>query len=155
MPGDTKVRGNNKICSGTSAFFSTGGHLLEESLFLEKNRDMGIISIENMEFHAYHGCYKEERITGNRFLVDLEIATDLKGAAVTDNLAETLNYQLAYDLVKEQVEFRSHLLENVAGRILDSLYASFPDIEKATVKVSKMNPPMGGQIERVSVTLTR
>ncbi len=116
---------------------------------------MGIICIENMEFHAYHGCYNEERITGNRFLVDLEISTGIEGAAVTDKLADTLNYQLAYDLVKEQMEIQSHLLENVAGRILDSLYESFPAIEKATVKVSKMNPPMGGQIGRVSVTFTR
>ncbi len=116
---------------------------------------MGIIRIENMEFHAYHGCYREERMTGNRFLVDLEISTGLGEAAVTDKLADTLNYQLAYEKVKEQMEMTGNLLENVAGRILESLYSSFTGIAKATVKVSKMNPPMGGQIGRVSVTMSR
>ncbi|TVR72260.1 MAG: dihydroneopterin aldolase, partial [Marinilabiliales bacterium] len=97
---------------------------------------MGIIRIENMEFHAYHGCYREERMTGNRFLVDLEISTRLDSAAATDDLADTLDYQLAYEKVKEQMEIPGHLLENVAGRILDSLYASVTGIAKATVKVS-------------------
>lgn len=116
---------------------------------------MGLIQIENMEFYAYHGCYKEERVVGNRFIVDLEITTDLKKAAVTDDIKDTLNYQLAYELVKEQMKIKSHLLENVAARILDSLYTGFPTIENAKVKVSKMNPPMGGQMDRVSVTLSR
>jgi dihydroneopterin aldolase len=50
---------------------------------------------------------------------------------------------------------KSKLLENVAKRILDALFLSFTSIEKAKIKVSKLNPPMGGQIEKVSVTLTR
>ncbi len=116
---------------------------------------MGTISIENMEFHAYHGCYREERIAGNRFLVNLEISTGLENAASSDNLADTINYQLAYDIIKEQMQIKSHLLEHVAGRILDRLYENFPGIARATVKISKMNPPMGGQMDSVSVTLSR
>ena len=116
---------------------------------------MGLIQIENMEFYAYHGCYKEERLVGNRFIVDLEIITDLKKASVTDNIKDTLNYQLAYEIVREQMKIKSHLLEHVASRILDSLYVKFPGIENAKVRVSKMNPPMGGQMDRVSVTLSR
>lgn len=116
---------------------------------------MGIIQIENMEFYAYHGCYQEERVVGSRFFVDLEILADLKKATASDNIKDTLNYQFAFDIVKEQMNIKSHLLEHVAGRILDKLFERFPDIEKASVKVSKMNPPMGGQIERVSVTLKR
>ena len=116
---------------------------------------MGIIRIDNMEFYAYHGCFKEERIVGNRFLADLEISTKLEKAVLSDNIDDTLNYQLAYDIVKEQMKIKSHLLEHVAGRILDQLFISFPYIEKATIRISKMNPPMGGQMERVSVTLSR
>ena len=125
------------------------------TIFDKKFRNMGIIRIDNMEFYAYHGCYKEERVVGNRFLADLEISVNLDKAALSDNIKDTLNYQLAYNVVKEQMSQKSNLLENVAGRILDQLFKSFPYIEKATVKVSKMNPPMGGQIERVSVTLSR
>lgn len=116
---------------------------------------MGIIRIDNMEFYAYHGCFKEERIVGNRFLADLEISAKLEKAVLSDHIDDTLNYQLAYEIVKEQMKIKSHLLEHVAGRILDQLFNSFPYIEKATIRISKMNPPMGGQMERVSVTLSR
>jgi 7,8-dihydroneopterin aldolase/epimerase/oxygenase len=117
--------------------------------------NMGLIQIENMEFYAYHGCYKEERMVGNKFIVDVQLETDLQKASVTDNIKDTLNYQVAYEAVKEQMNIKSHLLEHVAARILDSLYSKFPEITMASVKVSKMNPPMGGQMDRVSVTLTR
>jgi len=116
---------------------------------------MGWIQIENMEFYAYHGHFKEEQIVGNRFLVDLSIETDMQVPAKSDDLNDALNYQVAYNIVKEEMQKKSHLLEHIAGRILDSLYHHFNTIKKATVKVSKMNPPMGGKMERVSVTLSR
>jgi 7,8-dihydroneopterin aldolase/epimerase/oxygenase len=116
---------------------------------------MGLIEIENMEFYAFHGHYREEQVIGNRFLVNVQVLTSTDKAAQSDDLKNALNYQLVYDIVKEQMHLKSHLLENVAGRILDKLYERFSSIEKATVKVSKMNPPMGGNIEKVSVTLSR
>ncbi|MBI9055047.1 MAG: dihydroneopterin aldolase [Bacteroidales bacterium] len=116
---------------------------------------MGLIKIENMEFYAFHGHFKEEQIVGNRFLVDLTIETDMQVPAKSDDLDDALNYQIAYNIVKEEMQIKSHLLEHIAGRILDNLYNSFNTIKKAEVKVSKMNPPMGGKMERVSVTLSR
>jgi dihydroneopterin aldolase len=50
---------------------------------------------------------------------------------------------------------KSHLLEHIAGRILDAIYSEIQGIKKATVKVSKMNPPMGGKIGSVSIVLSR
>ncbi len=117
---------------------------------------MGLIQIENMEFYAFHGHFREEQIVGNKFLVDLTIETDLNNPAASDSLKDTLNYQAAYRLVKEEMEKKSKLLENIAKRIIDTIYANFEGIDKVTVKVSKMNPPMGGgRIEKVSVTLSR
>ena len=108
-----------------------------------------------MEFFAYHGCFKEERIVGNKFLVDLRIDTDLSKAAASDDLHDTLNYQKAYQLVKEQMHEKSHLLEHIAQRIIDALYSKFEGIQMITVKVSKMNPPLGGKTEKVSVILSK
>ena len=116
---------------------------------------MGLILIENMEFYAFHGHFKEEQIVGNRFLVDLTLETDMDKAMESDNLKDAVNYQIAYEIVKLQMEKNSHLLENIAGRILDALYAEMEGIKKATVKVSKMNPPIGGKINSVSVVLCR
>ena len=117
---------------------------------------MGLIQIENMEFYAFHGHYREEQIVGNKFLVDLCIDSDMAAPATSDNLQDAINYQFAYRLVKEEMEKKSKLLENIAKRILDSIYTNFKGVRKVTVKISKMNPPMGGgRIEKVSVTLTR
>ncbi|MCE5347110.1 MAG: dihydroneopterin aldolase [Bacteroidales bacterium] len=116
---------------------------------------MGLILIENMEFYAFHGHYKEERIVGNKFLVNLTLETDMEKAMESDNLKDAVNYQRAYEIVKQQMEKNSHLLEHIAGRILDALYEEMQGIKKATVKVSKMNPPMGGKIGSVSVVLSR
>ena len=117
---------------------------------------MGYIIIENMEFYAFHGHYKEEQIVGNRFLVDLKLETDLEKPSKSDNLEDAVNYQVAYRLVKEEMrKKKSNLLENIAGRILDAIYRELSGISSATVTIRKMNPPMGGPINNVSVTMTR
>jgi dihydroneopterin aldolase len=116
---------------------------------------MGLIQIENMEFYAFHGHFKEEQIVGNKFLVDLTIETDMEKPMETDNLRDAVNYQKAYQIVKEEMEKKSHLLEHIAGRILDALYSEMSGIKKATIKLSKMNPPMGGKIGSVSVVMEK
>ena len=117
---------------------------------------MGLIQIENMEFYAFHGHFREEQIVGNKFLVDLRIESNMAKPAASDNLKDAINYQKAYLLVKEAMENKSKLLENIAKRILDTIYDNFEGVQRVTVKISKMNPPMGGgRIEKVSVTLTR
>jgi dihydroneopterin aldolase len=75
--------------------------------------EMGRIQIENMEFYAFHGHYREEQIVGSKFLVDLQIELDMTVPASSDNLKDTLNYQMAYRLVKEEMEKKSKLLENI------------------------------------------
>jgi len=108
-----------------------------------------------MEFYSFHGHFKEERIVGNKFIVDLTIETDMTVPRESDNLKDAVNYQRVYEIVKSQMEMKSHLLEHIAGRILDAVYSEMEGIKKATVKVSKMNPPMGGKIGSVSVVLSR
>ncbi len=115
----------------------------------------GLIEIEGMEFHALHGHFEVEKVVGNRFLVDVKIKTECAAAAESDELKDALDYQKVYQITKEEMAIPSDLLENVCKRILDRFYENFPEIHEASVKVSKMNPPMGGQIERVSLTLTR
>lgn len=114
---------------------------------------MAIIEIEGMEFYAYHGHFDVEKIAGNRFLVNLKIETGNLKAQMTDRLEDTLDYQKAYLAVKEEMSVPSDLLENVCQRIINRIKATFPEVKKVMVKVSKMNPPMGGQIEKVSVSL--
>lgn len=113
------------------------------------------ISLEDMEFKAYHGCYDLEKIVGNRFLVDLSMDAELDDAAENDNVSETINYLTVFGIVEKCMMQKSDILENVALRITDALYDSFPQLRKVCVKVSKLAPPLGGKIKKVSVTLCR
>lgn len=116
---------------------------------------MGTIVIENMEFYAFHGHYREEQIVGNRFLVDLEMEVEMERAGETDRLEDATDYQVAFRTIKAEMEKKSYLLENIAKRILDALYTNLPGIKKATVRIRKMNPPLGGNIGSVGVTMSR
>lgn len=117
---------------------------------------MGIIKIEEMEFYAFHGHYEEEQIVGNRFLVDLVLETNMDKAAESDQLEDAVNYQTAYRMVKNEMRHpKSNLLENIGKRILDAIYSEIDGITSATVTIRKMNPPMGGPINNVSVTMKR
>ena len=117
---------------------------------------MGKIIIEEMEFYAFHGHYQEEQIVGNRFLVDLEMEADLTDAADSDNLKDAVNYQQAYQIIKNEMRrTKSNLLENIGKRILDALYAEMEGIEKATIRIRKLNPPMGGPIKSVGIKMSR
>lgn len=115
----------------------------------------GLIEIEGMEFFAYHGYYPSEKQIGSRYLVSVQIKADCSGPAETDDLEKAINYQDVYKLIKKEMTVPSNLLEHVCKRILDAIYASFPDIQQATVKLSKMNPPLGGMLEKVSITLSK
>ena len=115
---------------------------------------MSTIAIEGMEFYSYHGHFEEESVIGTKFNLDLYIETDTTLAEKSDDLSQTVNYLEVYQCVKEEMKTSSYLIEHIARRILDALMKHFPEIESAELKFRKMNPPLGGQMESVSITLS-
>jgi len=114
---------------------------------------MGTIAIEGMEFHAFHGCMKEEQVIGNTFVVDLYLESDTSNSEESDKLDDTVDYSKAFDIVKEEMETPSKLLEHVGRRIISDIKKDFPEVESVEVKVAKKSPPVNGQADSVSVTL--
>ena len=108
-----------------------------------------------MEFFAYHGCFEAEQIVGNKFTVYAQLHYDCTKPAITDNINDALSYQTAYEVIKREMMKNSHLLENVATRMINALYETFPQVTYVKIKVSKLNPPIGGQIGGTSVTLEK
>ena len=115
---------------------------------------MATILLEGMEFFAYHGHFMEEQVIGTKFIVVVEFDYDSSSADISDRLPDALNYQEVYHLVKKEMDITSHLLENVAKRILAALRLAFPGIIKAKVKISKTNPQLGGKVKQVSCVLS-
>lgn len=116
---------------------------------------MGIIRIENMQFYAYHGCFEEERAIGTRFRVDVCMKADTSKAQASDDISDTVNYLSVYQVVKREMMVSSHLLEHVADRIASAVLNEFAGVDSMSVKVSKLNPPLGGQMECVSVEVEK
>ena len=107
-----------------------------------------------MEFFAYHGHYKEEQIIGTKFIVDLELEFDTSVPEKSDHLSDTINYQEIYKVVQNEMDQKSHLLEHVTRRILDAVKHKYPMIGNASVRLSKLNPTVGGKMRQVTCVLS-
>jgi dihydroneopterin aldolase len=114
-----------------------------------------LIRLSGLSFYGYHGATAAEKETGRVFEVDCELEVDLAQAGKSDQLADTIDYRQAYDVIKETVEGRAFsLLEGLAGHLADRLLDRFP-VYRVTLRVRKMNPPIPGQIKSIEVELTR
>lgn len=108
-----------------------------------------------MRFFARHGCLESERAEGNEFLVDFSCEADLEAAGWSDDLADTLDYSRVYAIVEEEMRIPSNLLEHVATRIADRLAGELGLESGFEVRVSKKNPPVGGECEWARVSVRR
>lgn len=116
---------------------------------------MGVIKIRNIRLYAYHGCLDEEGKIGSEYRVDLSVKTDLSKSAKTDNLTDTVDYVHLNKIVKQEMAIRTKLLETVADKILTRIIDEIPIVERATVAVSKVNPPIGGNVALVTIKMSR
>ncbi len=109
------------------------------------------IAVEGIKLYAYHGCLDEEGLIGGHYIVDVYMQTDFIEAAKTDDLTKTIDYCAVYEIAKKEMAIRSKLIEQVAMRIQQNIVSSFTTILKAKVRLTKLNPPMNGNVEKVYV----
>ena len=114
-----------------------------------------VIELENMALPGCHGGSELPRLGGTRFQGRGRPDAPLGEAADSDRIERTINYLDVFETVREQMDIPSHILEHVAGRIAGRIRERFPQSVRVRVKVSKMAPPLGGKIEKVSVTLEK
>jgi len=114
---------------------------------------LGTIKLKNIKVFAHHGCLKEETIIGSDYRVELIIKANLNTSSQTDILNDTVDYVLLNKIVKEEMKIPSKLLETVAKRILNRIFLESNLVTKAMVSVSKINPPIGGDVEMVTIKL--
>lgn len=112
---------------------------------------IGRISLEGLEFHAFHGVYPHERESGNWFEVDISVETRIQEGTIGDDLSRTVNYETLFQLVREEMEKPSRLLETVGELIVERVLNSLSEVRQVEVKISKTNPPIGGKCRKASV----
>jgi len=114
---------------------------------------MAQLVLENMEFYAFHGHYPEEQAIGGKYRVDLIIETNTELAERSDDLADTIDYSNIYQIISEEMRKPARIMEHLARRILKSIRNKMENIDKITIKLSKMHPPVGGEMHSFQIIL--
>jgi len=114
---------------------------------------LGTITLEGLEFFAYHGFYPEEQRIGNKYALDITIHTNFIEAAQYDKLSETVNYETLYQIAAKVMQEPAKLLEHIGFKVISRIRDHYPDVANVTVKVSKFNPPVGGVCTRAAITM--
>ena len=111
------------------------------------------IEVNGIKLYAFHGCLPEEGKIGGNYIVDVSLTTDFSKAAKTDVLIETIDYVDINLIVKEEMAIRSKLIEHVGQRIYDRIYKEIQNIEKLKIKVTKICPPINGDVNDVAIII--
>lgn len=122
-------------------------------LLLKQIIKMGIIKVENIRVYAHHGCLKEETVIGSNYRVDVAVSANLDKSSKTDDLKDTVDYVTLNSIVVDEMGVPCKLLETVAQRIIARFLNECAEVDWASVSVSKLNPPIGGDVEKVTVML--
>lgn len=110
---------------------------------------MATIAIEGMEFHARHGVYEAERLTGGLFVVDVYVQTGSMPA--NDQIESAINYESIYLICRREMARPRNLIETLAQSIIASLKNQFGEMLALRVRISKMHPPVGGPVKCAAV----
>ena len=114
---------------------------------------MGVIKVKNIRVYAYHGCLVEEGKIGSDYRVDVAVKANLSKSAISDNLADTVDYVHLNKIVKEEMAVRSKLIEHVGQRITDRIKQEVNNVEALRVKVTKVCPPINGDVDNVAIII--
>lgn len=114
---------------------------------------MNKVSVIGIKAFAYHGCLEEEAKIGNEYIIDVELITDFKESAMEDDLTKTIDYVIVNRIVEEEMAIRSKLIETVGYRILGRLQKESFQVIKARIEIKKINPPINGNVNYVSIVV--
>jgi dihydroneopterin aldolase len=114
------------------------------------------IFVKGLVIHARHGVMDHETEVGQRFVIDLELYSDLSESSRTDHLSDTVSYaNVVTTAVSAFKNTNYKLLERAAGAVADAILAAFPRIRAVKVTVHKPHAPIAAIFEDVGVVLTR
>ena len=113
------------------------------------------IHVENIRTRSNHGCLDEEAIIGGDYRTDVWIMLKKEYSIKTDELDQTVDYGAVTELVVNEMGVRSKLIESVCERIVNRVFSLSKNIDWVEVKVCKINPPIDGDVQNVSVVIKK
>ena len=111
------------------------------------------VNIEGIKLYAYQGCLDEEARIGSNYIIDVKFETDFTEAGLNDDLSKTIDYCVVYEICKKEMAVRSKLIEQVGMRIHKKLRTEFPQAKEIHLKLTKLQPPVNGDVENASIEI--
>ena len=111
------------------------------------------VKVENLKIYAFHGCMEEEKVIGSDYIVNIEADCFVGKDAFNDVISGTVDYVDLARIAKMEMLTRSKLLEAVVKRIINRSFEEIDVLNRISVTVSKLNPPINADVEAVSVTM--
>jgi dihydroneopterin aldolase len=112
---------------------------------------MGLITVEGIRVFGYHGHLAEEAVLGGHFIVNVWVEADTAEVEKTDDLKHTVDYVKIIEIVKDQMAIRADMIEVPAKRIVNAILP-LHKVQKVTVEVEKVLPPIDASFDKISVT---
>ncbi|PIE87274.1 MAG: dihydroneopterin aldolase [Bacteroidetes bacterium] len=111
------------------------------------------IEVNGIKSFAHHGCLPEETAIGGHYLIDVQMETNFSVAAIDDDLSKTIDYVAVNKIVEDEMEIPSKLIEHVGQRIVNRLKSELNGIDFVRVKVTKLSPPINGDVNNVAIII--
>lgn len=111
------------------------------------------IHLHQLQIHAYHGLYEEEKVLGNDFVIDLSVEYHPASLPIL-HLEETISYVSLFELVKKHMQTATPLLETVISNIALDILAQFSLSEQVHISIRKMHPPIARFTGATGVSLS-
>ena len=116
---------------------------------------MGVIRLKNMQFYGFHGVSDSEKHLGGRFEVDVELHLSLKDSCESDDLNDTINYEVIYKTVDSCIrKDKFYLIEALANSIAKDILNVHP-VDSLMVRVRKPHAPVKGVLDTIEVEIER
>jgi len=116
---------------------------------------MGVIRLKNMQFYGFHGVSDSEKHLGGRFEVDVELHLSLKDSCESDDLNDTINYEVIYKIVDACIrKDKFYLIEALANSIAKDILNGHP-VDCLMVRVRKPHAPVKGVLDTIEVEIER
>ncbi len=104
---------------------------------------MDIIYLHDLKIDAVIGIFEWERRVRQTITLDLDMAADIRKAAASDSIADTLDYKA---VSKRLIDFvghsEFHLVETIAERVADIVLTEF-NVAWLRVRVNKKGAVRG------------
>jgi dihydroneopterin aldolase len=114
---------------------------------------MNLIKVQGIRTYSFHGCLDEETKIGGNYVINIEVLCNFKKAAENDDLSETVDYVDIKNIVISEMNNNQKLIESVAYNIIEKVKTTFSIVHKCKIEIQKINPPINGDVDYVSVVV--